>query len=114
MSPRRKILRKPARRQSADRLVDLTAAPSCEGRLPGRLTRHEHLAGVGQGDDQRVIAPGAVVGDVHALLAAAAGGDQGAVHVDDGLVEEGGGLLRPDLEPGLVDDVLQGLDVGRR
>ena len=55
----------------------------------------QHLAGVGQGHDQRVIAPGAVVGDVHALLALAGGLDQRAVHVDDGLVEERRPAARP-------------------
>ena len=58
-----------------------------------------------------MITPGAVVGDVDALLAARAGGDEGAVDVDDGLVEEVGRLLFPDLDAGLIEDVLEGLDV---
>jgi hypothetical protein len=41
----------------------------------------EHLAGVGQGDDQRVITPVAVIGDIDALLATGAGGDERAVDV---------------------------------
>ena len=57
--------------------------------------------------------PGAVVGDVDALLAAGAGGDEGAVHVEDGLVEELGRLLFPDLDPGPIEDVLEDLDVLR-
>src|SRR5262245_23689175 len=44
-----------------------------------------------------MIAPGAVVGDVDAPLAAGAGGDERAVDVEDGLVEEVGRLLSPDL-----------------
>ena len=39
------------------------------------------------------------------------GGDEGAVDVDDGLVEEGGGLLGPDAEPGPVDGVHEVEDV---
>ena len=60
-----------------------------------------------------MITPGAVVGDVDALLAARAGGHEGAVDVDDGLVEELGRLLAPELEPGLIEGVLQDLDVLR-
>jgi hypothetical protein len=61
--------------------------------------------------DQRVIAPGAVVGDIDALLAARTGGDERAVDVEDGLVEEVGRLLLPDFDPHLIEDVLKGLDV---
>ena len=42
---------------------------------------------------KRVISPGAIVGDVDALLAAGAGGDECAVDVEDGFVEEVGRLL---------------------
>ena len=58
-----------------------------------------------------MITPGAVVGDVDALLAARAGGHEGAVDVDDGLVEEAGRLLFPELESDLIEDVLECLDV---
>ncbi len=61
-----------------------------------------------------MIAPGAVVGDVHAPLALAAGCHQRAVQVDRGQVEEGVGLLSPEALPHGVEDVLQGVDVGRR
>jgi formylglycine-generating enzyme required for sulfatase activity len=37
VSPRMRILRKPARRQVARARSSASAAPSCEGRLPGRL-----------------------------------------------------------------------------
>ena len=94
-----------------DRQVELLGGALVRRAIAGAVDDAEHLAGVGQRDDQRVIAPGAVVGDVDALLAAGAGGDEGAVDVDDGLVEELGRLLLPDLEPGLIEDVLQGLDV---
>jgi hypothetical protein len=58
-----------------------------------------------------MITPGAVIGDVDALLAARAGGDERSVDVENGLVEEVGRLSFPDLDPGLIEDVLEGLDV---
>jgi hypothetical protein len=61
-----------------------------------------------------VITPGAVVGDVQALLALAGGSYQRAVHVDRGQREEVVGLLPPDAPADVVEDVLQGVDVGRR
>ena len=82
------------------------------GPVAGAVDQPEHFAGVGQRQHQGVITPGAVVGDVHALFALAAGFHQGAVHVDDGYVEEGGGLLLPDALANLVESRLQGVDVG--
>ena len=76
-----------------DGQVELLGGPLMRGPVAGAVDDADHLAGVGQRDDQRVIAPGPVVGDVDALLAAGAGGDQRAVDVDDGLVEEVGRLL---------------------
>src|SRR5512135_3185072 len=58
-----------------------------------------------------MVTPGAVIGDVDALLAAGPGGDQRTVDVEHGLVEELGWLLSPELEPGLIEDVLEDLDV---
>ena len=40
-----------------------------------------------------------------------AGGDQRAVGIEDGLVEEVGRLLAPEFEPSLIEDVLEGFDV---
>jgi hypothetical protein len=60
-----------------------------------------------------MVAPGAVVGDVHALFAIAGGSDQGAIHVDNGLLEEGGGLLLPNTDADVVKDVLQPIDLVR-
>ena len=94
-----------------DRQVELLGGGFVRGPVAGAVDEAEHLAGVGQGDDQRVIAPGAVVSDVHALLAARTGGDERAVDVEDGLVEEVGRLLLPDFDPCLIEDVLKGLDV---
>jgi hypothetical protein len=47
------------------------------------------------------------VGDVHAPLALARGFDQEAIHVEEGLVEEIGGLLGPHAHADIVDRILQ-------
>ena len=93
-------MRKPASRQSRIARSSCSRGALVRGPVAGAVDDAEHLAGVGQRNDQRVITPGAVVGDVDALLAAGAGGDEGAVGVDDGLVEEVGRLLFPDLDAG--------------
>src|SRR5206468_511892 len=72
----------------------------------------QDLAGVGQRQHKRVVAPGAVVGDVHALLALAGGLDQGAVHVDARLREEGVRLRGPDADADVVEGVEQAVNVG--
>jgi hypothetical protein len=59
-----------------------------------------------------MVAPGAVVGDAHASLALAIGRHQRAVHVDLGPLEERGGLAGPGLPTRVVEDLLQGGDVG--
>jgi hypothetical protein len=51
-----------------------------------------------------MVAPVALVGDVHALLALAPRRRQGAVAVDERLNEELRRLLSPDLEARLVED----------
>jgi len=63
--------------------------------IAGAVDHAQDFAGVGQGQHQGVIAPGAVVGDVHAPFTLASGLDQKAIHVEDGLPEEGGGLVGP-------------------
>ena len=105
-------MRKPARRQRAIGLVEVDVGLLVRGAVAAAVDQEQRLGGVGQRDDQRVIAPGAVVGDVHALLALGVGGDERAVGVEERLVEEVGGLLAPDPQPGLVDGVHQRLDVG--
>jgi len=82
------------------------------GRAIARSIDDAHdFAGVGQSDDQRVIPPGAVVGDADACFVLSAGGDQGTVRVEDGAVEEGVRLLPPDADANIVVDVLQRVDV---
>jgi hypothetical protein len=72
----------------------------------------EHFAGVGQGQHQGVVAPGAVVGDVHAPLALAGSLDQEAVHVEDRPVEEVVGVLGPHAHADVVGQVLQPAEGG--
>ena len=57
-----------------------------------------------------MITPGAVVGDVDALLALGVGLDEGAIALDDRLGKELGGLLGPD-RGRLIDGVHQGHDI---
>ena len=52
-----------------------------------------------------MIAPGAVVADVHADFALAGGLGHRTVHVDLGAVEEVVGLSCPDLQARVVDDI---------
>src|SRR5947209_8127798 len=59
-----------------------------------------------------MIAPLAVVGHIHALLALAAGLHDGAVRFDDGPLEKRVRLLSPHGQPLAIDDVHQGVDVG--
>ena len=71
-----------------DHLVQGLGGPLVRGPVAAAIDQVERLGGVGQRDQQRVITPGAVVGDVDALLALGVGADEGAVDVEDGLVEE--------------------------
>lgn len=59
-----------------------------------------------------MIAPDAVVGDVHAELALAQRFDQRAVHVDTRQVEERHRLPSPDALTDLIEGVDQGMHVG--
>ena len=94
-----------------DGQVELLGGAFVRRAVAGAVDDAEYLAGVGQRDDQRVIAPGTVIGDVDALFTTGAGGDQRAVGIEDGLVEEVGRLLAPEFEPSLIEDVLEGFDV---
>ena len=81
------------------------------GPVATAVDQEQGLGGVGQRDDQRMVAPHPLVGDIHPLLAPAVGGGERAVGVDERLVEEGVGLLLPGPQPGLVEGVHQLLDV---
>ena len=82
------------------------------GAVAAPIDQVERLAGVGQRDDQDMIAPDSIVADVDALFALGAGADEGAVEIHDRLAEEVGGLLGPDPQPGRIDRLHQGEDIG--
>ena len=71
----------------------------------------QRLGRVGQREEQYLVAPVVLVGDVHTLLTLPQGGGQGPVPINDGLLEEFGRLTPPDPQPDLVDGVHQDLDV---
>jgi hypothetical protein len=58
-----------------------------------------------------VITPGAVVADIHAFLTLAGGFDQTAIGIEDSQVEEGLGLLPPNADTGVIEDILKKIDV---
>src|SRR5262249_56453145 len=103
---------KAAAETDAEGVVDLGSGAFVRGPIAGAVDQGQDLAGVGQGDDERMIAPGAIVGDVHAALAGAAGFDKSAVAIEDGFREELGRLPRPDLEADVVDGGEEIADVG--
>jgi DNA-binding transcriptional regulator YhcF (GntR family) len=65
------------------------------GAIAGAIEDAQDFAGVGQTDEQRMITPDAVVGDVHAFFALGIGAHQRAVHIDAGKVKEIDRLLFP-------------------
>ncbi|MBI5761389.1 MAG: transposase [Planctomycetales bacterium] len=107
MSPRRMISRKPASRHCAISWRGRIGRAFVAGTIAGTVDRPQHFARLGQGTDQGVIAPRAVVGDVHPLLLLAAGLHQRAVEVQRGPVEEFGRLPPPDVLPRFVDRGVQ-------
>jgi hypothetical protein len=70
----------------------------------------QRFLGVGQGNHQGVIAPDPLVGQIHALLASSRGAGDGAVGIQDRRLEECLGLLLPNQQAFLVDDVHQRVD----
>ena len=82
--------------------------------VAGAIDQGQDLAGVGQGEQQGVVAPGAIVGDVHAPLAGAGGLHQGTVHVHAGFLEEGFRLLIPNAQAGVIAEVEQDINVRGR
>ncbi len=80
--------------------------------IPRPVDQAQDFPRMGQRQHQGVIAPGAVVGDVHALFALTCRGHQGAVHVQRRLLEEGVRLPSPDLDAPGIEDVQQRQHVG--
>src|SRR5215469_17019129 len=91
--------------------IDLLRGPFVGGAVSRAVDDAENFAGVGQGQDQGVIAPGAVVGDVHTRFAVAQGRDQRPISVDDGTLEELIVLTGPDPDADVVENVEQDADV---
>ena len=92
-------------------LVEVDVGLLVRGTIAAAVDQVERLGSVGQRHHQRVVPPHPLVRDIHPLLAPAVGGGEGAVGVDEGLLEEVGGLLLPGPQPGLVEDVHQLTDV---
>ena len=90
-----------------DRLVQVVGGLLVRGAVAAAIDQVERFGGVGQRDQQRMITPGAVVGDIDALLALGVGPDEGAIGVEDRFLEELGGLLGPDPQPRLIEGVHQ-------
>ena len=93
-----------------DCTIEILVGVLLAGPIAATIVDVERFARVGQRYDQGMIAPCAVVGDVHALLAFAVGFDQRSVGVDDGLVEELLRLSTPDRQSRFVERFLQEFD----
>ena len=111
VSPRSRIDWNPAERHSAMASSSCSAAPFSGRAIAWPIHDSQNLTGVGQGDNEGMIAPVAFVRDVHAFLALARGRDDRAVGIDLGLGEETGWLSPPDLQPRLVVGLVERGDV---
>jgi len=84
-----------------------TGPPLVRRPVPAAIDQVQRLAGVGQRDHQRVIAPLALVRDIHPLLALPIGRRQRTVGVDRRLLQEPLGLSPPYPQADLVDRLHQ-------
>src|SRR5271166_2751338 len=91
-----------------DRLVEVDGGLLVRGTVTAAIDQVERFGSVGQRDQQWMIAPGAVVGDIDTLLALGVGPDDGAIDVQDRFLEEIAGLIGPDPQPRFVDGLHQG------
>src|SRR6516164_3300680 len=87
----------------ADSLVQENVGLLLRRAITAAVYYEEWLRRVCQRDQEGMVAPGAVIGNVDALLALRVGPDEGAVGVHDRLVEELGRLLGPDSHPSSVE-----------
>lgn len=83
------------------------------GPVAGPVHEPQHFAGVRQCQHQGVVAPDPFVVDVDPLLALRSGLDHGAVGFDPGFGEELVRLPRPDLPAGVIEGVLQRVQIFR-
>ena len=75
------------------------------------VEQKQWFGGIGQRDQEWMVAVLAVIGEIHALLALGIARDKGAVGVQNRLFEELGRLLSPDPLAGFIDRVHQGHDI---
>ena len=77
-------------------------------RRAGSVDHKKRLACLGQRHQQRRIAPSTLVPRiVDALFALSVGLTEGAIDIDHSLFAEGGSLALPELDPDLVEGLLQ-------
>ena len=95
-----------------DRLVQVLAGPLLRGAIAAAIEQEQGFRRIGQRDQERMVTPPAVVADVHSLLALGIGLHDGAIGVQDRLIEKRVGLLSPDPQPRFIDGVHQGEDIG--
>ena len=84
-------------------LVEVFIGLFVTGTVAGTVDQVERFLGIGQRNQQRVITPLAIVGDVHALFALAERRGDGAVGINDRQLEELLWLLLPDREASLIE-----------
>ena len=84
---------------SATALSRYSPARSCDGRLPLRLSRNRGSPVLASETKCTMVAPLAVVGDVHSFLALGVGLHDGAIGIQDRLIEKLVRLLSPDPQP---------------
>jgi hypothetical protein len=73
------------------------------GPVAGSIDQTEHLPGVAQRYHQGMVAPSAIIGDVHTGFAFAGGRHQGTIEVNQRLLEERRRLPRPEALANLVE-----------
>ena len=110
MSPRSKIVRKPVSKQS------LTALSEIRQHAPTRtvataVEQKQWFGGIGQRDQEWMVAVLAVVGEIHTLHCTRHRSRRACRQRPELTVEELGGLLSPDSQAGFGDQFHQGHDI---
>jgi hypothetical protein len=95
-----------------DSLVQVLAGPLLRRAIAAAIEQEQGFSRIGQRDQERMVAPLAVVADVHSLLALGVGLRDGAIGVQDRLIEKLVRLLSPDPQPRFIDGVHQREDIG--
>jgi hypothetical protein len=81
------------------------------GDVAGAVHQIEDFLGVGQTHYQRMVTPHSLVREPQASFAFAIGSGNGAIHIEEGLLQKPLRLLLPDPHPRPVETFLQGQDV---